>query len=158
MRRVRSSRCCFSCGVTGGSLVMAAGELFLGLGVGAAIELVDEGAELAGAVPGGELAHVLVNDRDGGVDGGGALAGGGGGDFLEVVEVVEVDVFEFADGGVDVAGDGDVDEEDGFVAAGRMTDSKSFSVMMGCSEPVEETTMSARARWSESFSKGAESP
>ena len=43
---------------------------------------------------------------------------GGGDDGLQVVEVVEVDVFQIGDGRVDVAGEGDVDEEDRAISPG----------------------------------------
>jgi hypothetical protein len=46
-----------------------------------------------------------------------ALGKVGGGDGLKVVDVVDEDAFELAHFGVNVAGDGDVDEEHGFVAA-----------------------------------------
>ena len=39
------------------------------------------------------------------------------GDLLEVVDVVDEAAFDLVDARVDVAGDGDVDEEDGAVAA-----------------------------------------
>ena len=43
----------------------------------------------------------------------------GGGDLLEVVDVVDEAAFDFVHARVDVAGDGDVDEEHGAVAAAR---------------------------------------
>jgi hypothetical protein len=39
------------------------------------------------------------------------------GELFEGVDVVEVDLFDFAGGGFDVARDGDVDEEEGVAAA-----------------------------------------
>ena len=41
----------------------------------------------------------------------------GGGDLLEVVDVVDEAAFDLVHAGIDVAGDGDVDEEHGAVAA-----------------------------------------
>jgi hypothetical protein len=53
--------------------------------------------------------------------GGGGLAAAvgevGGGDLLQVVDVVDEAAFDLVHLGVDVAGDGDVDEEHGAVAA-----------------------------------------
>lgn len=46
-----------------------------------------------------------------------AAGAGFGGEGLESVDVVEVDFVDVADGGVDVAGDGDVDHEEGAVFA-----------------------------------------
>ncbi len=59
----------------------------------------------------------LADDGFGG--GGFAAAVGevGGGYLLEVVDVVDEAAFDFVHAGVDVAGDGDVDEEHGAVAA-----------------------------------------
>ncbi len=40
-----------------------------------------------------------------------------GGDVLEGVDVVEVNAVEVVDGGIDVARDGKIDDEDGAIAA-----------------------------------------
>ena len=58
---------------------------------------------------------------DNGFGGGGLAAAIGkvcGGDLLKVVDVIDKAAFDFVHAGVDIAGDGDVDEEHGTVATG----------------------------------------
>ena len=70
-----------------------------------------------GLQAGGEAVDFVSDDALGG---GGFFSAGGevaGGYLLEVVDGVDEGAFDAVDGGVDVARDGDVDEEDGAAAA-----------------------------------------
>src|SRR6202051_3301617 len=81
-----------------------------------------EGFDGGDGVTGLEAFVVLVHfPADDGFGGGGfaaAIGEVGGGDLLEVVDVVDEAALDLVHAGVDVAGDGDVDEEHGAVAAG----------------------------------------
>ena len=68
----------------------------------------------------------------------------GGGDLLEVVDVVDEAAFDLVHAGVDVAGDGDVDEEHGAVAAALEEVLAVGAAEDFCGAPVEVMTMSAR--------------
>ena len=61
---------------------------------------------------------MLFDDGLRAIDGAGALRLRAADDLLEIVEVVEVNGFELADAGFDVARDGDVDDEDRAISPG----------------------------------------
>ncbi len=86
--------------------------------VGVFVEGLDERPDVARGEPAEEIFDVGVEEFFGGGDFGGAFVAIAGGDVLEVIDVVEVDVVEFADGGFDIAGDGQVDDDSGAIAAG----------------------------------------
>ena len=99
----------------------------------ALVELADCGAELALAVPADKRLDVLPDDSAGSVEHVLSLGLRGRDDLLQVVEVVEVDVFDFANRRLDVARDGDIDEKNPPVAA-RCSRNRSNCdrVMIGC--------------------------
>jgi len=80
-----------------------------------------EGFDGGDGVTGLEAFVVLVHfPADDSFCGGGfaaAIGEVGGGDLLEVVDVVDEAAFDLVHAGVDVAGDGDIDEEHGAVTA-----------------------------------------
>jgi hypothetical protein len=95
------------------ALDLLAGKLMVAL-----VEPIDHRAELTGAGPAHVALDLFVDDLAGVLDRFAAGRLRGRDDVLEVVEVVEVDVFELADRRLDVARERDVDEEDRAVAAG----------------------------------------
>ena len=84
---------------------------------GGGFEVADEGAESLGAEKSVESGGAVADDLLGVFDGLAAAFEVLSGEALEVVDVVEVDVDEFADGGFDVARDGEIDQEHGAAAA-----------------------------------------
>lgn len=81
------------------------------------LELLCSAYQLTAAELEPECPGVLFQDFAGFVDFGFTGSEVLVGDFGEVVEIVEVDVFDVFDGGVDVAGQGEVDEEAGSIGA-----------------------------------------
>ena len=93
------------------------GHFFMGGVLAVLDEVHDGGLHVQAAQPLPENVHFLVHDLGGFL----SLVATGGQvlfhHFLEVVDIVKVDVVQAVDVGVDVAGDGDVDEEHGPVLA-----------------------------------------
>ena len=81
------------------------------------LEGLDGGDGVAGLEAFVVLVHFPADDGFGGGGFAAAIGEVGGGDLLEVVDVVDEAAFDLVHAGVDVAGDGDVDEEHGAVAA-----------------------------------------
>ena len=100
-----------------GESVHCAFELFLGDRVVASVELLDDRAHFSGAMPGEEFIDGGADKLASGINFRGALGLGDGDDLLEVVDVVEIDVFELPGRFLDVAREGDVDNENGTIAA-----------------------------------------
>ena len=104
-------------GAGGGEAGTGAFELGLADGLGGVLQGDDGGDGVAGLLA---LEVELDFAGDDGFGGGGLSAAVGevcGGDLLQVVDVVDEAAFHLVHPGVDVAGDGDVDEEHGAVAA-----------------------------------------
>ncbi len=101
----------------GGEFGECAGEFGLADLLGGLLEGEDGGDSISGLetllVPG----YFFGDDVFGRLRFPAAVGEVGLGDLLEVVDVVDEAAFDFVHAGVDVAGDGDVDEEHGAVAA-----------------------------------------
>ncbi len=98
--------------------VEAPGELGLEHGPGAGAERDDGGGERLLLRPGLEAARLLVGDGGGAGGLRGAALERLADDLGEGIDVVQVHVVELVDARVDVAGDGDVDEEEAPALAG----------------------------------------
>ena len=100
-----------------GEFGLRAGEFGLAELFGVLLEGLDGGDGVAGLEALVVLVDFPADDGFGGVGFAAAIGEVGGGDLLEVVDVVDEAAFDLVHARVDVAGDGDVDEEHGAVAA-----------------------------------------
>ncbi len=104
-------------GGEGGETFGGAGEFGLADGLGVLLEGEDGGDVVAGLEALLVFVYFPADDRLGGLGFAAAVGEVGGGDLLEVVDVVDEAAFDLVHAGIDVAGDGDIDEEHGTVAA-----------------------------------------
>lgn len=81
------------------------------------LESFDGGDDVAGLEALVVFVHFPTDDSFGGGSFAAAIGEVGGSDLLQIVDVVDEAAFHFVHARVDVAGDGDVDEEHGAVAA-----------------------------------------
>jgi len=100
-----------------GEFGLGSGQLGLAELLGVLLERLDGGNGIKGL----ESLVISVDfptDDDFGCGGfAGAIGKVGGGDLLEVVNVVDEATFDLVHAGIDIAGNGDIDEEHGAVAA-----------------------------------------
>ena len=95
-------------------------ELAADRGLGAVAELAEQGPGVPAVSQGGEArGRLALDDRAGPFEPLAAVREVPLGLGAEVADVVEHHLLELADPGVEVAGDGDVEDQEGAVAAGR---------------------------------------
>src|SRR5271170_1974246 len=102
----------------------SAAQLTLGQFVISLVELVDRGAQFPNAVRADVLVDGGGDDLSGGVDLADSAIERLRDGLLKIVDVVEIDVFQHPHGGVDVARQGDVDQENRPETAAAMNGGK----------------------------------